>query len=233
MLMAMVKKSAAKPQTPPSAPAQAPETQSEPSNADTSALLDLLMEGAQPRQALVAKALLDQQDAEQALREAQTLKAEAMGHGPRQRLRAVENEEEAAIELRRQAEEELRLAGRILAEAEENWTAIEQAKVYAASVRAQADQHAISARADADAQRDKLLAKAGVLADEDRERQLATQTAQVVIERQRAEEAFHLALRRIDDMQQAVQAELDAQAALTNAIRLNAITRSAPSPRGS
>ncbi len=142
-----------------------------------SRLVDALFAGAEPREALVARALLDQQDAEHKLREAKAHKADAEGHSPRARVQTVEEAEAAWVAMRKEAIGELRIANNLLSEASASLDSAQQLKTQTEDILQQAGGHTASVRTEVNALQATAIAEARQQADADRQEFVRKATA--------------------------------------------------------
>ena len=196
-------------------------------DSNLAAMLASSREGEEPITAMLARAMIYSHDADRKLEQAQALKSEAEKYRSQVQRQSVEATEELCNQMREEADEELDAARRLRTEAEEKWSAAhaeleratvsrEEADAYMAAVRTEAEDYRRTIMTHADEETKRIRAEAQTEANDS-----------VTLQKERVDEEIRRAMAGIDKMQQAVQAELEAQQAFTEALRMKALT-----PRG-
>ncbi len=194
-----------------------------------------------PLPGMLARAMVYNQDAERKLEHARSMKQEAAKYRDQVQRQTVEQTEAFCAEVRTKVEEEYDAARKMRSDAEAAYEAARAEIERAATIRADADSHADAVRAEAGAHADAMRAKADSYADAVRteadeyrrsaEAQAAEATtaiteqaqldaaAAVAEHRERVEDELRSGLHAVENMQSAVQAELEAQQMYTEALR--------------
>ncbi|MCH7608553.1 MAG: hypothetical protein IIC94_08340 [Chloroflexi bacterium] len=194
-----------------------------------------------PLPGMLARAMVYSQDADRKLDHARAMKQEAAKYRDEVQRQTLEQTEAFCAEARAKAEADYDDARKLRADAEETYDAARAELARAATVRADADAYAASARTEADDHADGVRSDASTYAGTLRaeadayrrtaEAQAAADTttlkdqaqreaaADVAEQKERMEDEVRQALRAVEKMQSAVQAELEAQQMYTEALR--------------
>ena len=205
-----------------------------------------------PLPGMLARAMVYSQDADRKLDRARAMKQEAAKYRDEVQRQTLEQTEAFCAEARSKAEAEYDDVRKLRAEAEKAFDAGRAELERAATVRAEADAYAEAVRAEADAHADGVRSEAGTYAGALRaeadayrrsaEAQAAANTATlkeraqheaaaaVAEQKERMEEEVRHALRAVEKMQSAVQAELEAQQMYTEALRFRTAAPTAAEP---
>ena len=172
-----------------------------------------------PLPSMLARAMVFSQDADRKLDRARAMKQEAAKYRDEVQRQTVEQTEAFSAEARAKAEAEYDDARKLRADAEEAHAAGRAELERAATVRAEADAYAAAVRAEADAYRRSAEAQAAANTAALTERAEHEAAAAVAEQKARLEDEVRHALRAVEKMQSAVQAELEAQQMYTEALR--------------
>ena len=183
-----------------------------------------------PLPGMLARAMVYSQDADRKLDRARAMKQEAAKYRDEVQRQTVEQTEAFCAEARAKAEAEYDAARKLRADAEEAYDAGRAELERAATVRAEADAYAESVRAEADTYRQSAEAQAAASTAALTERAQHEAAAAVAEQQERMEEEVRHALRAVEKMQSAVQAELEAQQMYTEALRFRTAAPTAAEP---
>lgn len=194
-----------------------------------------------PLPGMLARAMVYSQDADRKLDRARAMKQEAAKYRDEVQRQTIEQTEAFCAEARTKAEAEYDEARKLRTDAEETYDAARAELARAATVRADADAYAVMMRTEADDHADGVRAEASTYAETVRaeadtyrrsaEAQATADTAAltdraqreavaaVAEQKERMEDEVRQALRAVEKMQSAVQAELEAQQMYTEALR--------------
>ncbi len=172
-----------------------------------------------PLPSMLARAMVYSQDADRKLDRARAMKQEAAKYRDEVQRQTVEQTEAFSAEARAKAEREYDDARNLRAEAEETYDAARAELARAATVRSEASAYARSVRAEADAYRRSAEAQAAADTATLREQAQRETAAAVAEQKERVGDEVRHAMRAVEKMQSAVQAELEAQQMYTEALR--------------
>ncbi len=183
-----------------------------------------------PLHGMLARAMVYNQDAERKLERARAMKQEAAKYRDEVQRQTLEQTEAFCADARGKTEEEHEAARKLRADAKEAYDDARaqleraasiraEADAYAEAVRAEAGAYAGSVRAEADAYRGSAEATAAANTAALTERAQLDAAAALTEQKERMEDEVRRALRAVEKMQSAVQAELEAQQMYTEAFR--------------
>ena len=196
-------------------------------DADLAAILTSSSEADEPITAMLARAMIYSHDADRKLEQAQALKSEAEKYRSQVQRQSVEATEELCNQMREEAEEEADAARRLRTQAEEKWSGAHAELERATVSREEADAYMAAVRTEAEDYRRTVMLQADEETKRIRGEARTEANTSVAIQKERVDEDIRRAMAGIEKMQQAVQAELEAQQAFTEALRMKAL-----SPRG-
>ena len=172
-----------------------------------------------PLHGMLARAMVYNQDAERKLERARAMKEEAAKYRDEVQRQTVEQTEAFCADARGRTEEEYDAACKLRADAEGAYGDARAELERAASIRAEADAYAEAVRAEADEHRRSAEAQTAADTAALRERVQIEAAAALTEQKERMEDEVRRALRAVEKMQSAVQAELEAQQMYTEAFR--------------
>ena len=187
------------------------------------ALFDYAAGGGDPGDAALARAILSNQDAERKLHKAKGLRAEADWVKSKVKKTAVEETEVLCAEMRAEGERHLQSALQLHEEAEAKWQTASQEMERAGAACRDAEVYVTALRKEAEDYRQRVMAAAHQEIEEEKERATDEARESVRSHRERVDEEIRQALNAIEMMQQAVQAEFEAQQSFTEALRIRAL----------
>ncbi len=176
----------------------------------------------EPMNAMLAKAMLYSQDADRKLEQARAAREQAEKYRAEIQKNTIEETEVYCAELRVGAERERAEAVKTREEAHTAWEAARAELERAGHQRTDAEAYADKIRADLDDERTAILTEAVRQAAVMRNEAQAEADAVVAERQERADEEIRKALAAIGKVQSAANAELEAQAMYTEALRFKA-----------
>ena len=183
-----------------------------------------------PLPGMLARAMVYSQDADRKLDRARAMKQEAAKYRDEVQRQTVEQTEAFFAEARSKAEAEYDDARQMRADAEDARATSRAELERAATVRAEADAYAEAVRTEADDYRRSTEAQAAANTAALTERAQHEAAAVVAEQKERMEDEVRHALRAVEKMQSAVQAELEAQQMYTEALRFRTAAPTAAEP---
>ena len=183
-----------------------------------------------PLPGMLARAMVYSQDADRKLDRARAMKQEAAKYRDEVQRQTVEQTEAFFAEARSKAEAEYDAARQMRADAEDARAASRAELERAATVRAEADAYAEAVRTEADDYRRSTEAQGAANTAALAERAQHEAAAAVAEQKERMEDEVRHALRAVEKMQSAVQAELEAQQMYTEALRFRTAAPTAAEP---
>ena len=188
-----------------------------------------------PLPSMLARAMVYSQDADRKLDRARAMKQEAAKYRDEVQRQTLEQTEAFCAEARAKAEADYDEARKLRADAEETYDAARtEADDHADGVRSDASTYAGTLRAEADAYRRTAEAQAAADTTTLKDQAQREAAADVAEQKERMEDEVRQALRAVEKMQSAVQAELEAQQMYTEALRFRTAsptwTEPAPAP---
>ena len=183
-----------------------------------------------PLPGMLARAMVYSQDADRKLDRARAMKQEAAKYRDEVQRQTVEQTEAFFAEARSKAEAEYDAARQMRADAEDARAASRAELERAATVRAEADAYAEAVRTEADDYRRSTEAQAAANTAALTERAQHEAAAVVAEQKERIKDEVRHALRAVEKMQSAVQAELEAQQMYTEALRFRTAAPTAAEP---
>ncbi len=172
-----------------------------------------------PLPGMLARAMVYSQDADRKLDRARAMKQEAAKYRDEVQRQTVEQTEAFFAEARSKAEAEYDAARQMRADAEDARAASRAELERAATVRAEADAYAEAVRTEADDYRRSTEAQAAANTAALAEGAQHQAAAAVAEQKERVGDEVRHAMRAVEKMQSAVQAELEAQQMYTEALR--------------